>query len=131
MENLQEHPFYPELTEAGKVEAQELLNKFKTKAKSVLDNLLDDYLGEVYCNILPEIESDSWSNYRNTVIDAYKNYLNKDKRDYDFKEIRQKIYLEYKEQIDADLNQDNLDKIKKLEKEIEQMREYEQHRRNY
>lgn len=122
MEN--EYPFYPELTEAGKIEAQKLINKFKEDAKKALDNLLDDYLNNVYCDIVPEIESDSWSNYRITIMDAFKDYNNKDKREYDFKEIRQKIYSENKEQINKDLDQDNLKKIEELEKTIELMRKW-------
>jgi len=122
MEN--EYPFYPELTEAGKIEAQKVINNFKENAKKVLDSLLDDYLGKVYCDVVTEIESDSWSNYRNTIMDAFKDYGNKDKRKYDFKKIRQKIYSENKEQINKDLDQDNLKKIEELEKTIELMRKW-------
>src|SRR5690242_17826126 len=109
---MEDYPLYPELNEQGNKEAQELMDKFKVKAKKVIDDLLDDYLGNVYINLLPEIESDSWTNYRNTLMDGLRNYKNKDRDRYAFKDIRQAIYREHKEEIDKDLNQDNLDKIK-------------------
>ena len=118
---MEEYPFYPELNESGKEEAQQLLNKFKIDAKTVLDNLLEDYLGEVYCNIIPEIESDSWQNYRNKIMDGFKDYGNVSKREYDFKVIRQQIYKDFKEDIIHSLNQDNLIKISELEDTIKRM----------
>ena len=123
------YPLYPELSEAGNKEAQELMDKFKVKAKKVLDGLLDDYLGAVYCNLLPDIESDSWLNYRNTIMEGFKNYDNRIiQNKYDFKEIRQQIYKEFKTDIDKDLNQDNLEKIKELEGTIKMLRELNERR---
>lgn len=123
---MENYDFYPELTEQGKEEAQLLMSSFKVKAKEVLENLIDDYCGRFYCEIVPEIGSDSWQNFRNKVMDGYKDYRNKEIRNYDFKEIRQKLYKENKAEIDKDLNQDNLDKIKDLERTIEilQQRHY-------
>lgn len=123
---MENYAFYPELTEQGKEEAQLLMSSFKVKAKEVLENLIDDYCGRFYCEIAPEIESDSWQNFRNKVMDGYKDYGNKELKPYDFKDIRQQLYKENKAEIDKDLNQDNLDKIRDLEQTIEflQQRHY-------
>lgn len=118
---MEDYPFYPDLNESGKEEAQALMNKFKVNAKNVLDTLLNEYLGEVYCNVIPDIESDSWQNYRNTIMEGFKNYNNRSYREYDFKAIRQQIYKEHKEEIDHCLNQDNLAKISELEATIKRM----------
>lgn len=118
---MEEYPFYPDLNESGKEEAQALMNKFKNNAKTVLDSLLDNYLGEVYCNIIPEIESDSWQNYRNTIMDGFKDYNNRSLREHDFKAIRQQIYKENEEEIGHGLNQDNLARITELEDTIKRM----------
>ncbi len=116
---MEKYPLYPELNEAGNQEAQELMDKFKLKAKKVLDDLLDDYLGSCYVGLLPEIESDSWGNYRNTMMDGFKNYNNRLAQSrWDFKAIRQQIYEDFREDIIKDLNQDNLDRIKELEEQI-------------
>jgi len=126
MKDLKEYPFYPELPEAGQLEAQVLMDKFKANAKKVLDDLLDDYLGTVYCSLCPEIESDSWQNYRNTIMDGFRNYKNSElHRRYDFAEIRKQIYKEHKVEIDKDLDQDNLKKIAELEGTIKILRERE------
>jgi hypothetical protein len=129
MKEANKYPLYPELSEDGNKEAQELMDKFKVKAKKVLDELLDDYLGTVYCNLLPSIESDSWINYRNTMMEGFKNYDNRlIQNKYDFKEIRQQIYKQFKTEIDKDLDQDNLDRIKELEDQLKFMRELEYRR---
>lgn len=118
---MEDYPFYPDLNESGKEEAQALMNKFKVNAKNVLDTLLNEYLGEVYCNVIPDIESDSWQNYRNTIMDGFRDYNNRSRREYDFKAIRQQIYKEHKEEINHCLNQDNLARIAELEAVIKRM----------
>jgi hypothetical protein len=113
------YPLYPELNEAGNEEAQALMDKFKANAKKALDELMDEYLGTVYCNILPDIESDSWQNYRNTMMEGFKNYDNRLAQNrWDFKKIRTEIYNQHREDIIKDLDQDNLEKIAELEKTI-------------
>lgn len=108
------------------------MDRFKEQAKKVLDDLLDDYLGKVYVELLPEIESDSWGNYRNKIMDGFKNYDNRlIQNRHDFKEIRQQIYKDFREDIIKDLDQDNVEKIAELEKQIAWMREMENIRNKY
>ena len=57
------------------------------------------------------IESDSWTNYRNDLMDGFRGYKNNGKHQYDFKELRQAIYKNHKEEIVNDLNTDLLKDI--------------------
>ncbi len=128
-EQEKEYPLYPQLSEDGNKQAQELMDKFKEGAKKAIDDLLDEYMANFYCDILPEIESDSWLNYRNTIMNGFRNYNNRNKQNrWDFKTIRQEIYKEFRDEIIVDLNQDNLDKIKELEERIQRMTEREAQR---
>ena len=122
-------PLYPDLSEEGQREAQEILNKFITKIKKIMHDVVEESVDEFYSDIIPHIESDSWINFRNDLMDGFKNYNNrKFQGEYDFKQIRQEIYKEFKDDIIKDLNQDNLEEIEKLKEQIEFMRNIERHR---
>lgn len=111
---------YPELSEAGKEEAQVLFDKFRDRFKKIADEVL----GELYIEIAPHIETDSWQNYRNALMDGFKDYKNRLVHDeYNFKEIRDKIYAEHRTEIIKDLDQDNLKRIDDLNKEISRLRD--------
>ena len=111
-----QYPLYPELSEAGKEEAQALIEKFKVQLKKAFDNVLSD----MYTDIVVHIESDSWTNYRNHMLDGFKNYNNrKIQGEYDFKEIRQAILRNHREDIIEDLNQDMVKEIEDLKETIE------------
>ena len=115
-----EYPLYPELPEAGKVEAQKLIDGFKDKLKKAADEAIT----EMYCDVAVFIESDSWSNYRNKMMDGFRDYGNrKIQGDYDFKEIRQTIYKEFRDEIVEDLNLDLVEEISSLKKQLESERE--------
>lgn len=112
------YPLYPELPEAGRQEAQALIDKFKIQ----MEKVCKDTLGELYVDVACFIESDSWTNFRNRIMDGFKDYNNRElQADYDFKQIRQQIYKDFQHQINRDLNQDNLEKIKQLEERIHQL----------
>lgn len=116
---MRDYPLYPELPDPGAEEAQALIDKFKEQMRKVADEVL----GEVYVNIVPHIESDSWTNYRNAMMDGFRNYNNrKVQGQHEFKEIRQEIYKEFRDDIIKDLDQDNLDRIKELEEVIRILR---------
>ena len=115
-----EYPLYPGLPEEGENEAQSLMDKFKEQMKKAADEVL----GELYCDVAVYIESDSWSNFRNELMDGFKNYDNrKIQSKYDFKDIRQAILKEHREDIIADLNQDLLEEIESLKGQLEFQRE--------
>ena len=116
-----EFPLYPRLNEPGEEEAQDLVDRFKLKLKEAADEVI----GTLYCDVATYIETDSWSNFRNQIMDGFKNYDNrKIQNGYDFKKIRAEIYKEYREDIIADLNQDLLEENEALKKDLEQTREW-------
>lgn len=113
------YPLYPELSELGKLEAQELVENIKSKIRKAME----DVMGDFYTGIPDYIESDSWTNYRNTLLRGLTDYSNSGKYRYDFQEIRQAIYKENKEQIDKDLNQDLLEEIERLKGQVKHYQE--------
>lgn len=115
-----QYPLYPELNEDGKKEAELAIEHFKTKIKSAMEEVL----GQIYCDIPGYIETDSWTNFRNALMEGFCNYGNRKLQgDYDFKTIREQIYYQFRDEIIKDLDQDNLEKIKSLEKQVAELRE--------
>jgi len=104
--------FYPELSEKGKLEALKLIDSFKGQMAQVSDKIIMD----LYCDILPHIESDAWQNFKNQILNELCDY--KSDSDLDYGRIRKTIYKEHKEQIDKDLDQDLLKEIKMLKSTI-------------
>jgi len=111
------YPLYPELTEEGKAEAQQLMENFKPVVLSVIEDLMRD----LYCEVSMHIESDHWSNYRNQLIDGFRGYDTR-QHSHDFKELRQAIYANNKAEIIKDLNQDLVAENERLNKYIEEHR---------
>jgi hypothetical protein len=115
---MSEYPLYPELSEEGKKEAQQLIENFKVN----LAKAAEDVISTLYCDIVSDIESDSWLNFRNQIMYGFKNYENrKIQNRWDFKEIRQQIFKEFKTDIIPELNQDILEENENLKKQIEQL----------
>ncbi len=128
MKEKEEFPLFPELTEAGQKEAQALIDKFRDILKKEAKDAMENIMGDFYCDIVPYIESDSWTNFKNDMMDGFKNYDNKRiQGEYEFKEIRKSIFKEFKDEIIKDLNQDHLETIKSLEDQIEYMRKFDRY----
>jgi len=126
MENQNEYPLFPELTEQGEQEAQDLMTKFEKKLKEKALEVMEGITNDFYSDILSEIESDHWTNYRTKLLNGLCNYSNKDKQGkYDFDRIRKAIYERHKEEIVKDLNQDLLAEIEDLKRQLKRV--YEQH----
>lgn len=120
------NPDYPMLSEAGALEAEQVIEH----AKRALQRVCEEALSKIYVDIPTYIESDSWQNFRNEMMDGFKDYgWAKLRNAYDFKQIRSKIYADFREEIIKDLDQDNLAKIADLEKEIIHLRELIQRNR--
>jgi hypothetical protein len=114
------YPLYPRLSEEGRKEAERVIEWAKKKLKDVCD----EALGQIYVDIPSYIESDSWTNFRNDMMDGFKDYKTRMKQgEYDFKLIRQKIYGEFRDEIIKDLDRDNLARIKELESEVGRLRD--------
>lgn len=122
------YPLFPRLSEEGALEAEKIVERFKDKFKRAAE----ECLGEIYCDIPAYIESDAWTNFRNDLMAGFRNYGNhKLQADYDFKAIRQQIYVDFRDDIIKDLDQDNLEKIKNLEEEVKRLREILDQRNRY
>jgi hypothetical protein len=114
-----QYPLFPELSEQGGIEAQNLIDKFKKQLIEASKDIVDNIAGELYCDVLPYVESDAWTNFRNDMLSGFRNYDNrKIQNEFDFKEIRQEIYKEFREDIIKDLDQDNLKEIEQLKEQI-------------
>ena len=112
------YPLYPRLTEQGEVEAQKIMDSFKPKIKALIDELM----GDLYCDVSYHVESDHWSNFRNELMDGFKGYKQGAAvHTYDFAELRKAIYDNNKEEIVKDLNQDLVEEVKRLKEHIEWM----------
>lgn len=125
---MKEFPLYPNLTEAGEEEAQKLLDRFKEQMKKIATEVI----GDLYCDVALYIESDSWTNFRNEIMDGYRNYNNrKIQAEYDFAKIREAIYKEYREELIKDLNQDMVKEVEELKKQLkdtqESIRDFHRH----
>jgi len=113
-----EFPLYPELTESGKAEAQQLMTRFEKDLNTFICDKVNEIKSEFYCKILPHIESDSWQNFRNYLINGICNYDNKQHSKSDFDRIRRSILVNHREDLVKDLNQDLIKEIERLKKEI-------------
>ena len=112
----EEYPLYPSLTEEGKEEAQKIMDSFKPK----LAKLLDEVMCDLYTDVSFYIEGDHWTNYRNALMDGFRGYKQgNSNHEHDYKELRQTIYKNHKEEIVKDLNQDLVSEIDELKKHIE------------
>lgn len=124
MEPEKEYPLYPELTEQAQKEAQLVMDSFKAEFLKIAE----DALSELYFNVVTHIESDSWTNFRNTLMDGLCDYSNRNAQSdalYDFRSIRQAIYKEYRDEIVVDLNQDLVEENERLKSHIEDLKKWE------
>lgn len=110
-----EYPLFPALTEQGAEDAQKIMDSFKPK----LTALMNEVMSELYTDVSYYVESDHWTNYRNALMDGFKGYMHgKTDHAYDYKELRQAIYANHKEDIVKDLNKDLVEENERLKKQI-------------
>ena len=110
---------YPELSEEGAKEAQNLMNKFEADLKENAIEIIKGITETFYTDVLPYIESDNWINYKNNIMESVFSYS--DNYDSEKRRIRARIYAENKEEINKDLNQDLLDEITQLKQALDDM----------
>ena len=113
-----EYPLYPELTEQGEKEAQQIMDAFKPKILA----LCEEVLGDLYTDVSMHVSSDHWCNYRNQMMDGFRGYKT-GHHEHDFKELRQSIYRNHKDDIVKDLNQDLVEEVEQLKEEIKRLQE--------
>jgi hypothetical protein len=120
----EQYLLYPSLSEEAQKQAKELMEQFKAEMLKVCDATLET----LYCDVSCYIESDHWTNYRNELLDGFRNYNNrKVQGQHDFAKIRAEIYKEYRDELIPDLNQDMLAEIESLKQQIKWMEESRRH----
>ena len=121
----EEYPLYPELTAQGKEEAQKIMDSFKPKIKSMIESIMD----ELYTDVSYYVESDHWTNYRNAIMNGFRNYGDrKPNYEHDYKELRKAIYRNHREEIVNDLNQDLVKENEDLRAQINTLLESQRNR---
>ena len=116
---MENEKLYPDLPEGAKKEFQELIDNAKEKIKESAEQAIS----ELYCDVGTHIETDAWTNFRNTLISGLKGYPSYLK--YDFKKIREEILKENRAEIIKDLNQDLVEEVEFLKNQLK--RAYEHH----
>lgn len=107
---------FPTLPQQGEEEAVKLIELFKTRLKVAADEVICD----LYSDIMPHIESDSWLNFQNDILSGLKDYSDRRVRTrYDFKQVRKQIFEEFRAELIEDLNNDHLEEIERLSKALE------------
>lgn len=115
----------PALTPEAEKQAMELIERFKKEILKACEGVLSD----LYCDMLPWIDSNAWTNFRNEVVEGFQGYNKKTIGEYDIDEMRKAIYKKHKEEIIKDLNQDLVEENKKLKSDLDWHRR--QRDRNY
>jgi len=108
---------YEGLSEPGVKEAEKIIEAFKEKLSIAAEQAISD----LYINIGEYIESDSWTNYQNYLMDGLKGYKKSGRWDWD--SVREKIFTDHREEIIKDLNQDLLKEIERLKASVKYLEE--------
>jgi len=117
---MNEFPLCPELKKDAAEQAQYLMDKFKEKMLGICEEILRD----IYCDVAMYIESDSWTNFRNEVIQGFSKYGNRKLQgEYDFAKIRQTIFEEHREEIIKEVEQDIVKENESLKEDVKRLRE--------
>lgn len=93
-------------------DAQDFMNSFRIKIKDVID----ETLGELYVNIMPYVETDSWTNYRESLRTELEHEYKYTKFKNDWAvNFRRAVFVENREEISKLISADILKRIKELE----------------
>lgn len=103
-------------------EGQEFMEKFRARMKDIAQ----ETLGELYVNLMPYLETDTWTNYRETLrVELEHEYkFSHFKKEWAVN-FRRAVFVENREEISKLIEQDILKRIKHLEdckQEFEQFR---------
>ena len=96
------------MSDEQKAECERLIESFKKN----LTKAADEAISNLYVDILPHIESDTFLNFKNDAMSAIKGYATRyvlDTGDYTGLAIRNQIYQEHKEEIAKLIDQDPVD----------------------
>lgn len=93
-------------------DSQNYIDKFRLRMKDVVDEIF----GELYVNVIPYIETDAWTNYREALrIELEHEYKYTKFKDDWATNFRRAVFVENREEISKLIEQDILKRIKHLE----------------
>lgn len=91
---------------------QEFMDKFRDKMKKISEEVL----GEIYSELMPHIQGESWTNYRNYLNEGFtRGWIQDDFRREYHADLRKTILVENKDELVTLLNQDLVNRVKTLE----------------
>lgn len=92
--------------------AMECIESFKKKMRSVID----EALGDIYVNVVPYLESDAWTNYRESLrLELEREYKFTNFKSDWAKRFRRAVFVENRDEIIPLLEKDLYKRIKDLE----------------
>lgn len=93
-------------------EAQEYIDVFRLRMKDIAD----ETLGELYCKIIPYVDTDTWTNYREALrIELEHEYMFSKFKQPWATNFRRAVFVENREEISKLISEDILKRIKELE----------------
>lgn len=106
---------FPELSEKGNQDALHLIERFKAELHKVAEHKIS----ELYCNLLPHIDTDAWTNYREECRLALQNkYATKETASTEeawASLIREAIFMQFRAELEQGIIADLHKRIKFLE----------------
>lgn len=103
-------------------EAAEFIEKFRARFRAITE----EAFGEIYVNLMPHLETDTWTNYREALrIELEHEYKFTNFRKEWATNFRRAVFVENREEISKLISDDILKRIKHLEdcaREFEQFR---------
>jgi hypothetical protein len=111
------------LSERGAEEAQAVIDDLKSQAKEALGKIVEDVIGEAYTNVSTWIDSDSWHNHRQNVVESVCGHGSRSGlTETENRKIREAILEHHRDELIHDLNQDALAEIKSLKQDLRLLR---------
>lgn len=103
---------FPELSDKGIQDALYLIERFKSKLQIVAN----EEIGNLYSGLVPHIETDAWSNYREELrIELEHEYKYSKFKEEWATNFRRAVFVENREEISKLIESDILKRIKHLE----------------
>lgn len=113
---------FPELSEKGNQDALHLIERFKAN----LQKVAEEQISNLYCDLLPHIETDSWTNYREECRLALQNkYVKAETANTEeawASMIREAIFVQFRPELEQGLLADALKRISFLEELLRERR---------
>ena len=67
---MKDNPCYPDLSEEAENEAQVLMDKFSVEIEKKISDVVQKTKSEFYYDIVHFVKGDSWTNFRQSILNA-------------------------------------------------------------